>query len=312
MIKKYFIFLVTVCILFLGTGVRSFAITPIPADPWDILGYPVERWQDRRFGVFRWQRFPQILIFDTATFYIQDRLFKRLAFFVEKAGFRGRLAHDHEIAGLHGWNAHDYNAPDLAAFFETARQTGFPLLPEEWDLMNILFANDIIRWNAASQIVPGSGVVLSLSRQSSVDLRRRFMTHEGFHGLYFIDEDFRRFTRQRWEVFPDAGKDLLFAFFHLQEYDTTDLELVLKEFKAHVLQLPITQISWYFGQHLPNRLLTENAALYRQYLPERQEIRDGRPFFPDLVTIFTAEAEVFSRYVNDRWGFAAGRVWQNR
>ena len=214
--KNRFWFFIFGFIFFLGSGIGSFALTPIPRDPLDILNYPQENWRDRRFEVFRWDSFPEIIIFDTATFAIQDRLFKRLAFFVEKAGFRGRLAHDAEIADLHGWNAHDYNAPDLAAFFETARLTNFPLFPEEWELQSILLENGILRRGADSRITAGRGVVLSLSRQSSTDLRRRFMAHEGFHGLYFLDQDFRNFTRQRWAVFPEAGKTLLIAFFDLQ------------------------------------------------------------------------------------------------
>ena len=292
--------------------VPVFFLEPITMDPYDILSYPMGNWRDSRFEVFRWDRFPEILIFDTATFAVQDRLLKRLAFFVEKAGFRGRLAHDAEIAGLHGWNAHDYKAEDLAIFFETARRTNFPLSQEERDLESILLAEGTIRRNVASQIIPGRGAILSISRGSDANLRTRFMAHEGFHGIYFIDEDLRNFTRERWEIFPDDGKAMLLAFFHLQEYDITNTELVLKEFKAHVLQLPVGQLSWYFGIHLPNRLLTENAALYRDYLPAREELRDGRRLWPDLARIFTAEAEVFSRYVDQRWGFAAGRVWRAR
>jgi hypothetical protein len=309
--RKNRFFLISGFVFFLGTAASSFALNPIPADPWDILNYPVGNWRDRRFEVFSWDRFPEIIIFDNASFAVQDRLFKRLAFFVEKAGFRGRLAHDAEIAGLHGWNAHDYRAVDLANFFETARLTNFPLLPEEWELQFILLENGVIRRNTASQIIPGRGAVLSLSRESSRDLRIRFMAHEGFHGLYFIDQDFRRFTRQRWEIFPDEGKALLFAFFEVQAYDTSDIDLVLKEFSGHILQQTVAQASWFFGQHLPHRLLSENP-LYRSALPAREEIRDGRRFWPDLAAIFTAEAEVFSRYANQRWGLSAGRVWQSR
>ena len=310
--RNRFILLIPLVAFFLGGGAQVFAITPISADPADILTYPVANWRDRRFEVFSWDRFPEIIIFDTASFDVQNRLFKRLAFFVEKAGFRGRLPHDAEIAGLHGWNAHDYSAVDLANFFETARRSNFPLLSEERELQSILLTAGVLGRNAASQIIPGRGAVLSISRGSDANLRSRFMAHEGFHGLYFIDEDFREFTRQRWAIFPDVGKSFLLAFFHLQEYDITSVELVLKEFKGHVLQQPASQASWYFGQHLPNRLLTENAALYASSLPAREEIRDGRRFWPDLARIFAAEIEVFSRYVNDRWGFAAGRAWRAR
>ena len=68
--------------------------SPIPADPADILSYRVESWRNSRYEVFSWDAFPEILIFDTANYAVQDRLFKRLAFFVEKTGFRGRLSTD--------------------------------------------------------------------------------------------------------------------------------------------------------------------------------------------------------------------------
>ena len=286
-------------------------LAAIPADPWDILYYPVESWRDSRFELFSWDRFPEILIFDISTKDIQDRLFKRLAFFVEKAGFSGRLAFDEEIADLHGWNAHNYQASDLANFFQTARSTNFPLLPEEWELEAILLRAGVLRRDSASRIIPGNGAVLSLTRESPRNLRSRFMVHEVFHGLFFIDANFREFSHERWEAFPEVGKNLLFAFFEIQAYDTSNKFLLINEFMGHVLQLPVTQASWYFGQHLPNRLLSEDP-LNRHYLPAREEVRDGRPFFPDLARIFTDEAEVFSRYVNQRWGLAAGRVWRAR
>jgi len=290
----------------------------IPADPGVILSYPIDAWRDRRYEIFSWDVFPEILIFDTASYTVQDRLLKRLAFFVEKDGFRGRLASDAEIEALHGWNAHDYRAQDLAAFFEAARKSRFPLLDEELELEWILLDNGILRnsdrssGRVSAQIVAGRGAIISISRESdmtSKSLRPRFMAHEGFHGLYFIDEEFRNFSRQRWEVFPAPAKKFLLSFFEFQAYDTRDVNLVINEFMAHVLQLPVTQAAWYFGDFQPNRMITTSPRR-RASLPEREEVRDGRPYWPDLAEAFTAEAEVFSRYVNQRWGLAAGRVWR--
>jgi len=296
-----------------GAGEKLFALEPVPADPWQVLVYPQESWRDKRYEVFRWDAFPEILIFDTATYAVQDRLLKRLAFFVEKAGFRGRLARDSEIAALHGWNAHDYRAEDLAAFFEAARKSKFPLLPEERELEAILLDTGILRRNEAARIIPGRGAIVSVSRESDKTdkgLRPRFMTHEGFHGLYFIDEDFRNFTRRRWETFPAPAKKFLLSFFDFQAYDTKDAALVRNEFMAHVLQQPVSQASWYFGDFQPNRMITTSP--WRQSsLPEREEVTaEGRRFWPDLAEAFTAEGEAFSRYVNQRWGLAAGRVWR--
>ena len=299
-------------IFFLMT-VNVFSLEPILADPANVLSYSQDNWRDRRYEVFKWESFPAILIFDTASYAVQDRLFKRLAFFVEKAGFRGRLASDSEIAALHGWNAHDYRAEDLAAFFEAARKSNFPLLTEEKELESLLLNAGILRRNAASEIIPGRGAVISISRESDrVDksLRPRFMTHEGYHGIFFLDSDFRSFSLQRWENFPAVAKKFLLAFFDFQAYDTKDQYLVVNEFMAHMLQLPVSQVSWYFGEYQPNRMITA-SPWRRSSLPEREVVTaDGRRYWPEIASLFTAEAEAFSRYVNQRWGFAAGKVWK--
>ena len=293
--------------------VPVFAMEPVLSNPREILYFPIERWRDNRYEVFRWDDFPEILIFDTSSFAVQDRLFKRLAFFVEKAGFRGRLMTDAEMTGLHGWNAHDYRAESLAEFFETARRVNFPLTREERELQNLLFNAGIIRRNSFSEIVPGRGAVLSLSRESdrvNTSLRPRFMAHEAYHGLFFVDEDFRLFSRRRWDIFPEFAKDVLLAYFFIQEYDLNDEFLMVKEFKGHILQQSVTGASWFFGEFLPNRLLDENSN-FAVILPVREErSREGRRFWPDLARVFTEEAEAFSRYLNERWGFAAGRPWR--
>ena len=305
------------CLLLFGAFLSGasgglFALDPVTADPGVVLAYPMEKWRDRRYEVFRWDAFPEILIFDTADYAIQDRLFKRLAFFVEKAGFRGRLAPDAEIAGLHGWNARDYRALDLANFFEVARKTNFPLIREERELESILLDAGILNRNSASEIIPGMGAIVSISRESDRSLRTRFMAHEGFHGIYFIDEDFRNFSRQRWELFPAAAKKFLLSFFDFQAYDTTDQNLVINEFMAHVLQQSAAQAAWYFGEYQPNRMIA-TSPWRRASLPEKATVNpDGRSYWPDIAAAFTSEGEVFSRYVNQRWGLAAGRVWENR
>jgi hypothetical protein len=281
---------------------RTFPAVPVPADPGIVLDYPQELWRDPRYEVFRWDAFPQILIFDTADYEVQNDLFRRLAFFTEKAGFRGRLLSDAEIAGLHGWNAHDYRGEDLAAFFELARRTGFPLLPEERELEEILLEAGIILREGGGRLVPGKGALISLSRESPDYLRSQFMVHEGFHGLFFIDEDFREFSSRRWENLSPQAKRFIRSYFDYQHYDIGDAYLVVNEFMAHCLQQSVSQAARYFGENLAGRL---NASWRREVLPEKDENSD---VWPEIASAFRAEAEAFSSYVNRRWGFSAGRI----
>jgi len=270
-------------------------------DPGMILAWPQEHWRDHRYEVFRWDRFPSLLIFDTADYAVQDRMFKRLAFFVEKAGFRGRLAPDEEIAEQHGWNAHDYRAKDLARFFQAAREVNFPLLAEERELERVLLTAGIIQETGAG-IQEGEGGIISISRESETYLRSLFMAHEGYHGLFFIDEDFRAFSRRRWEQLPAQTKRFIVSYFNFQHYATTDEYLLLNEFMAHVLQQPVSQAARYFGQTLPSRI---EDGWRKADLPEKDKASDS---WPVLAKALTREAEAFSAYVNSRWGLAAGRV----
>ncbi|MDR2486231.1 MAG: hypothetical protein LBD55_12685 [Treponema sp.] len=297
------------CILLILTVCPALSFSweeePIPADPKVILNYPQKNWRDPRYELFRWDDFPSVLIFDTADYRIQDAFFKRLAFFVEKAGFRGRLATNQEIADLHGWNAHDYRAEDLAAFFETARQTRFRLNAEEGELADILLGAHIIYQSNGGEFLPGTGALVSISRESPDYLRSRFMVHEGFHGIFFIDEDFRDFSRRRFENFSPQAKRFIINFFDYQHYDIKDQYLVINEFMAHVLQQSVSQAGEYFGKTLASRI--DASSWRRAILPPKDEATGS---WPGIARAFQAEAEAFSEYVNRRWGFAAGRVWR--
>jgi hypothetical protein len=285
--------------------IRS-GLDPVPADPGLILVYPVDAWRDGRYEVFRWPAFPQVLIFDTANYRVQERLFKRLAFFVEKRDYRGRLVSDGELEDLHGWNAHDYRAEDLALFFEAARQEHFPLLKEERELFDILLHNRILIRAPAGEIQSGAGAVLSVSRESLDYLRRRFMAHEGFHGIFFVDEEFRQFSLDRWENLDTGAKRFLRSYLDFQRYDLADPYLLVNEFMAYCLQQPVSQAGRYFGENLPRQI--DASPWRRSVLPPPEESSTGERSWPALARAFSREAEAFSAYVSRRWGLAAGRV----
>ncbi|MDR1617906.1 MAG: hypothetical protein LBS06_02515 [Treponema sp.] len=294
-----------------GDGVGAAILTPaspppfpepLAADPGIVLEYPQENWRDRRFEIFRWEDFPSVLVFDTADYAVQDRLFKRLAFFTEKKGFRGRLAADSEIAALHGWNAHDYRPEDLARFYNTAAAENFPLLAEERELENILLRCGVLLRDGGG-LRPGAGAVISVSRQSAGYLRTLFMIHEGFHGLFFTDDAFRDFSRRRWEGLSATAKRFILSYFDFQGYDVEDEYLVINEFMAHVLQQPVSQAARYFGETLSSRI--DESPWRRAVLPERE----GNSW-PAIGGAFRREAAAFSGYAAERWNLAAGRVWK--
>jgi len=276
---------------------------PIPAEPGIILSYRKEAWRNGGFELFRWSRFPSILIFDTSDYTAQDRLFKRLAFFVEKAGFRGRIASDTEIAQLHAWNAHDYSAESLARFFEKARKTATRLNDDEKELLGILVANGIVRRAADSGIVPGEGAIVSISRESDKLLRNLFMVHECYHGLFFIDEDFRRFATGIYRNLPPDAMAFLHAYFDSMRYDVKDDFLMTNELMAYLLQQPVSLVPRYFGETLPSRL--EKDVRRNKVLAKRGT---GEIGWPALAEAFRQGALAYDGYVSNRWGLRAGKV----
>ena len=208
---------------------------PIPADPGTILTWDRSQWRRPEFELFSWDRYPGVLIFDTASYDVQDDLFNRLAFFVEKAGHVGAIPSPASLAGLHGYNAHDYRAPDLARFFSVVKESGVQLTAGETRLRDILVnAGEIV--SSGSGYAAGTGSVLSISRESSPILRFLLLTHESFHGILFSLPEFQHDVEQIWNDLSPVEQEVWRAFLASRGYDATDHYLVVNEFQAYLFQ----------------------------------------------------------------------------
>ena len=249
-----------------GNGdTASGALDPLPADPATVLLYDPSRWRQPEYELFSWERFPGILILDTADYAAQDRFFKRLAFYVEKLGYRGRVVSEQEVAALHGFNAHDYRAEDLARFFRQADAEGVPLNREEELLRAILTANGLLRAGGAA----GAGAVLSISRSSSDLLRAHLLTHEVFHGLFFTLPRYREACEAGWRRLSAEERRFWDLFLEWGSYDSADDYLAANEMQAYLFQQPRSGLGFYFRQLSSARLaraFPQEAAWLRGYL----------------------------------------------
>lgn len=278
---------------------------PISVDPNAMITWPQTAWRNKDCEVFAWDRFPSILIFDTATYAIQSQYFKRLAFFVEKAGYRGNLMYDQDIAHLHGFNAHDYRAESLAEFFNRASQEQFPLNVQEEDLRAILLEQGIII-QKDDGFIPGEGAVLSFSRQSSTSLRYLFMTHEGFHGLYFTHQEYQAEMYRLYTSMDSRAVDFLESYFSViksRGYDCSDQYLMENECMAYTMQQSISRVSSYFSETLHERFLRHGgSSVLAKYIDDTDAM--------DFVKL----AQSLESFVYGKWGIVAGRVglWYTR
>jgi hypothetical protein len=228
------------------------ALRPLAADPGTVLLYDRRAWRQPDYELFAWARFPEVLILDTADYAVQDRFFKRLAFFVEKLGYRGRLVSGEEVAGLHGFNAHDYRAEDLARFYQAAASSSEPLSAEEQLLRRILIANGLLRAGGALQA--GRGAILSISRGSPNTLRRLLLTHEALHGLFFTLPPYREACSAAWQAQESEEREFWRLFLRWGRYDVEDPFLSANEFQAYLLQQSRPGLGFYFRQLTAGRL----------------------------------------------------------
>jgi hypothetical protein len=205
--------------------------------------------------VSRWDRFPSVIVLDMVDFSSQDRMFSRLAFFLEKNGYRGRLMPDRELAGLHGWNAHDYGPGGLAAFFNAARKAGFKLDDEELTLRDMALRDGLIV-DAGNSFAAGSGAVLSISRQSDRYARRLLLAHESYHGIFFAVPAYRQLCYSIWAAAGKSERGFVLRLLSYLGYDTDSRELSVNEFQAYLLQQPAPMLESYIRRMEP--LLSKN------------------------------------------------------
>jgi len=273
-------------------GVASSLLAPpVRADLEQIVDRALRAGHASALDVYRWDRFPDVLIVDSSSFAVQDRLFTRLAYYLEKRGFRGRLLPNAVLAGRHGWNAHDYGAAGLADFFTAARSTSFPLNPEEVALRELSLKQGIIV-DARGGYTPGHGAILGICRASSHVERELLLTHEAFHGVFFSSAEYRAFCQRLWDSLPPELAGFYEDFLGSLGYDTSAPTLVVNEFQAYLMQQPLSYAAEYFqrfielresrGQTVQPWQLLENAQELDAFLKEHVGFGAGGPLLSAL------------------------------
>ena len=229
-------------------------LIPVKTDPGLILNYSKTVWRTLDYEVFEWDRFDRILFFDTRNYDVQDNFFRRMAYFVEKEGYKGTLLTNEQLQGKHGYNAHDYSAVSMASFFNKALQENFPLNKEEELLKKILIENDLMEFDG-NAFIPHENGIVSISQESAPSLRATLFALEGWDTLFFNDESFRNFISAVYYTMDQTSVQFLKDYFKSQPglgYDQNDDYLMHNEFMAYLMQQRISEVAKYFV-HLANR-----------------------------------------------------------
>ncbi|MBR7064167.1 MAG: hypothetical protein IKI31_03345, partial [Treponema sp.] len=274
-------------------------LSPIKTDLGLALMWNQENWRTSSYELFEWDMFANVLLFDIQNYDIQNNFFRRLAFFVEKAGYRGRLLSDSFLKDKHAYNAHDYKASSLAEFFSLAQKENFPLNEEEELLKEILLFNGIIV-QSENGFAEGEGAIISISRSSNDSLRKRLLSHEGWHGIYFTDEKFRNLTSSVFYTMDETSREFLLGYWSSQpslNYDVTDEGLVQNEFMAYLMQQPVSSVANYFV----TRSSWQSVVSKIPQLAEHVRNTNGRAFEDASL--------IFDSYAKDNWDLSCGRIW---
>lgn len=250
------------------------------------------------YDYYRWNLLPNVLVFDFKNYALQDNYLKRIAFFVEKRGFAGKLASDEEIAPLHGWNAHDYKSDDLAAFFAAAEAQNFSLNRQELALRDFLISEKVIAKEGQGYKGLG-GAIISLSRESPPYLRHTFLTHESSHAVFFVDDAYRSFCVSMWNSMSDEEKWFWYLYFGWMNYNTSSAYLMANEMQAYLVQQPYASAEKYFSTTPVSRML--------EHHPELKEKLDA--YMTSYGSSFTTRATAIQNWLEKEYGFAPGTTF---
>ncbi|HAW86139.1 MAG TPA: hypothetical protein DCX65_07645, partial [Spirochaetaceae bacterium] len=278
----------------------SSAPRPLLVDLGTLYDYPPSAWRHAEYELFAWSLYPAILYFDFADYAIQGRFLSRLAYFVEKKGFQGRLLSNQQLQGRHGYNAHNYNGEGLAAFFNAVDASQFQLNPEEELLRQVAVRAGIISGSSAAWQA-GSGGILSISREapSVTGLRNLLMTHESMHGVFYEEPYHADFARRYWaETMTADQRSFWQLFMDMLSYSTTDEYLMVNELQAYMLQYPQIHNAWYYNTLVRDRLL----LAYPEQRPRIEAFYAANPDF------FTATARRFNQELFSLTGLIGGDV----
>lgn len=278
---------------------KSKITAPIKTDPGLVLYWPKENWRNPDFELFEWDRFPGILIFDTKNYAVQSKFFARLAFFTEKEGFKGRILTNEQLEGKHDYNAHDYSAESLSKFFNAFVNSRVVPNDEEILLLDILLENGVLESGDDGAYKAGNGAVISISREIPSYNRKPLLTHEGFHALFFIDEEFQNFVAAVYETIDRDTHDFLIDYFKSQPtlgYDTNDRFLMHTEFMSYILQQPVNKVAEYF-------LTRASWGTVMRFTPDLCQVmrETGAIGFEDA-------AIILDDYVRDRFNVECGDI----
>ena len=148
-------------------------------------------------------------------------------------------------------------------------------------------------------VKPIKGEIASISRQTPDWSRTNLLTHELYHMVFFMDEEFRNYTTAVYHTCDSETLNFLIDYFKSQPslgYDTNDQYLMYTEFMAYVMEQRTNKVAKSFVDKASwgtvMKFTPDRAAYIRQ--------TQGRGF-EDISNALTD-------FVFDKYGIVAGNL----
>ena len=167
-------------------------------------------------------------------------------------------------------------------------------------LKEILAYNGVIKIASNGEVTAGRGAAISISQESPIYQRTTLLAHEGWHGIYFSDEDFRNTVASIYYTIDPNTLAYLRNYFRVTptlNYDVNDDYLMKNEFMAYMLQQSVQQTASYFVNRAHGRHSQDLIKKDADYIINTEG------------SGFESASRLLDEYVSDRWNLNAGRVW---
>lgn len=273
--------------------------SPLLMDLGSALKYPEEQWRFADFEYFNWLNCEDVLLFIFKDLDTQARFFKRLAFFVEKRGYKGKVYNDLQLEGKHGWSAHDYRSSSLAEFFNKAAKEKIVLKKEEQALKDILLANNVLTLDTDGSLLLVEGKsIISVANSLSFPEKKKLLAHEAFHGLYFSNSNFRSEVENYFSnSLSEEQKTYFRKVFDFLTYESKDEYLMMNEFQAYILQQPYSEVDFYFKESIALRMKNSINSL------------NNKKIINDNPNMFINASVFLNKYIYTNYRYYGGDVF---
>ncbi|WP_025375534.1 hypothetical protein [Borrelia parkeri] len=224
---------------------------PINSDLKFIFNYKKENYRRDSFELFKLIAEPDIYVLKFKNLNDQSLMLKRIAFFIEKKGFRGMLLSNNELKNKVGWKGHNYRLKDIITFFNVAQKSNIKLNKKEIILKNLIIINKLahIENNTIKIKDKSRNIAFATYAEDETMSKTAQMTifmHEILHMYFFTDNNFNKAIFNFWNKnVSSKDKKAWIKFLDNKGYDVKSQYLIINEFFTYTTQISKKDIAKY-------------------------------------------------------------------